>query len=244
MMPANAPLDFTGKAVLVTGGSSGIGNAIACSFRDAGADVVATGTRPRDAYDTDLDRIDYRQVDAGSDEALTALAAGIERLDVLVNNAGTVVYRRKEFETATFRQVVDVNLTSVLTLSTLLRPKLAVGGGSIVNMSSLTAFFGARGNPAYGASKAAIVELTKSLALAWARDGIRVNAIAPGWIRTKMTEVSQQGAVNDAILQRTPLGRWGDPEDIAGVTLFLASPLARYVTGETIVVDGGFSAAI
>ena len=132
-----------------------------------------------------------------------------------------------------------------MTLSTLLRPGLGAADGSIINISSLTGFFASSGNPAYGASKAAMMQLTKTLAVAWAEDGIRVNCIAPGWIATKMTEVSQnREAINDEILRRTPLKRWGKPADIAGVTLFLASPMAAYVTGETISVDGGFSCAI
>jgi 3-oxoacyl-[acyl-carrier protein] reductase len=237
--------DFSGKTVLVTGASNGIGNAIACAFRDAGAAVHGTGTRARESYDSDLDGITYHQADAGSDEALLALADAMPALDILVNNAGMVLYKRQEYETANFRRVLDVNLTAIMTLSNALRPKLAAGGdASIINLTSLTAFFGSRGNPAYGASKAAIIQLTKTLAVAWARDGIRVNAIAPGFIATKMTEVSQSGAVNEGILQRTPLGRWGTPEDIAGAALFLASPAAGFITGETLSIDGGFSCNI
>ena len=237
--------DFSGKTVLVTGASNGIGNAIACAFRDAGAAVHGTGTRPREAYDTDLNGITYHQADAGSEEQLAALADAIPSLDTLVNNAGMVLYRRQEFATENFRKVLDVNLTAMMTLSNALRPKLAESAsGSILNLTSVTAFFGSRGNPAYGASKAAIVQLTKTLAVAWARDGIRVNAIAPGFIATKMTEVSQSGAVNDGILQKTPLGRWGTPEDIAGAALFLSSPSASFITGETLIIDGGFSSNI
>ncbi len=243
-MAAN-PLDFSDRRILVTGGSNGIGNGIARAFRDAGADVAITGTRKAEDYDSDIAGMDYMQVDLGEDDAIHRLAREVGQLDVLVNNAGMVVYRRREFEAETFRKVLDVNLTATMTLSNLLKPGLAVTGGSIVNIASLTSFFASSGNPAYGASKAGIVQLTKTLAVAWAKDGVRVNAIAPGWIATKMTEVSQQRPeINDAILARTPLGRWGTPEDIAGVALFLASPLAAYTTGETINVDGGFSCAI
>jgi 3-oxoacyl-[acyl-carrier protein] reductase len=237
--------DYTGKTVLVTGASAGIGNAIACAFRDAGAAVHATGTRPQSSYDTDLRGMVFHQSDVGSESDLQTLADAIPALDVLVNNAGMVLYKRQEFERPSFQRVLDVNLTGMMTLSGLLRPKLAAGGqGSIVNLTSVTAFFGSRGNPAYGASKAAIVQLTKTLAVAWARDGIRVNAIAPGFVATEMTKVSQSGAINEGILQRTPLGRWGQPEDIAGAALFLASSQASFITGETITIDGGFASNI
>ena len=239
------PLDFSDRRVMITGGSSGIGNGIARAFRDAGAEVLITGTQSADAYDSDMSGMDYRQIDLGDDDAVRALAREAGGLDVLVNNAGMVVYRRKEFETETFRRVLDVNLTAAMTLSELCKPGLAAKGGSVVNISSLTGLFAASGNPGYGASKAGMIQLTKSLAVAWAQDGVRVNAIAPGWIETKMTQVSRdREAINAEILRRTPAGRWGQPEDIAGVTLFLASPLAAYVTGQTITVDGGFSCAI
>lgn len=234
--------DFTGKSVLVTGATAGIGNAIACAFRNAGATVYATGTRERDSYDSDLAGMTFHKADIGDADALQTLADAIPTLDVLVNNAGMVLYKRQEFQRESFRRVVDVNLTGTMTLSTLLRPKLAAGGsGSILNLTSVTAYFGSRGNPAYGASKAAILQLTKTLAVAWARDGIRVNTIAPGFVATQMTEVSQTGAINEGILQRTPLGRWGQPDDIAGAALFLASDAAAFITGETMTIDGGLS---
>ncbi len=189
--------------------------------------------------------MEFLQADLGDDTAVQQVADQVGPLDILINNAGMVAYKRKEFQTETFRRVIDVNLTSMMTLSELLRPRLAEATGAIINIASLTSFFASSGNPAYGASKAAIVQLTKSLAVAWASDGIRVNAIAPGWIATNMTEVSQKReTINNEILRRTPAGRWGQPEDVAGVALFLASPLASYVTGETISVDGGFSCSI
>ena len=230
-----ATIDFSGHRVVVTGGSNGIGNAMARAFRDAGAEVLVTGTRAREDYDSDL----------GDDDAIQAFAAEIDRLDVLVNCASMVAYRGKEFEAETFRKVMDVNLTAILQLGGALRPKLAARPGSMINVTSLTAFFSSRGNPSYSASKAAMAQLTKTLAVARAKDGIRVNAIAPGWVKTKMTEVSGGNEeIDEAILKRTPMRRWAGPEDMAEPALFLASDLAGYVTGETILVDGGFSLVI
>lgn len=239
-------LDFTGKAVAVTGGSGGIGNAIARAFRDAGAEVTVTGTREAGSYEADLQGMRYRRLDLASDGEIAAFTDALERLDVLVNAAGAVFYKRQEFDAEVFRQVLDVNLTAILQLSTRLRDRLsAAPGGNIVNIASLTGFFSSRGNPGYGASKAALVQLTKTLAVAWARDDIRVNAIAPGWVKTKMTEVSWGNEeINHAIVARTPMGRWAAPEEMAGPALFLASELASYVTGETLLVDGGFSLVI
>jgi 3-oxoacyl-[acyl-carrier protein] reductase len=238
-------IDFSGRRALVIGGSGGIGLAVARKLAEAGAETSITGTRERADYEEDFAGLDYRRLDVADDAALKAFAAGFERLDVLVNCAGAVAYRRKEFELETFRRVLDVNLSGVLHACTLFRDRLRFAQGSVVNVASLTAFFGSRGNPAYGASKAAVVQLTRTLALAWAADGVRVNAIAPGWVPTKMTEVSQQNeAINAAILARSPFGRWGRPEEMAGAALFLASDLASFVTGETLIVDGGYSLAV
>ena len=238
-------LDFGGYSVLVTGGSSGIGNAIATAFRDAGAEVTATGTRARGDYDSDLEGIDFRTVDVGDDGQTRALADSLGRLDVLVNNAGMVRYRRAEYEPETFRRVLDVNLTAGLHLATLLRPKLARRPGSIINLSSMTAFFGSQGNPAYGASKAGVVQMTRTLAVAFGGDGIRVNAVAPGYVHTQMTDRFKRNPEADTgIVARTPLGRWSTAEDQAKVALFLASDLAGFVTGQTITVDGGFGCSL
>ncbi len=238
-------LDFSGQAVLVTGGSSGIGNGIARAFRDAGATVTITGTRDVGDYDSDLADMAYLQLDLTDDAATRRLAEGVARLDVLINNAGTVAYRGQEFELDTFRRVLDVNLTGAMHLCTLLRDKLGQAGGNIINIVSLAAFHATRGNPGYGASKGALVQLTKSLAVAFARDGIRVNALAPGWVETKITQVSKQNpAIDQSILERTPMRRWGRAEDMAGGALYLASPLAGFVTGHTLVVDGGYSLGV
>jgi 3-oxoacyl-[acyl-carrier protein] reductase len=244
-------LDFSGKSVVVIGGSAGIGHGIARAFRDAGAEVVLTGTRDADAYDSDFTGMTFRRLDAADDAAAKAFATSVDRCDVLVNALGTVVYGRKEFEIETFRQVLNVNLGAVMHISTLFRDKLAVAqddsgpirlGGAIINLGSMASFFATRNNPAYSASKGALVTLTKTLAENWARYGIRVNAIAPGLVATKITKVSWDNPeIYQATVQRTPLRRWGTPEDMAGPALFLASPLAGFITGQTILIDGGMS---
>lgn len=238
-------LDFTGKTVLVTGGSAGIGNAIAGMFRDAGATVTVTGTQARTSYESDFTGLTFRQLDVADDAAVKALAADMPALDVLVNNAGTVLYRRAEYELANFRRVLDINLTSVLHLCTLFHERLKAARGSVVNISSLAGSFGTFGNPAYGASKAGVIQLTQTLAVAWGKDGIRVNAVAPGYVATKITAVSKNNPkIDQGIVQRTPIGRWIEATEIAGAVLWLASPLASGVNGQNIAVDGGFSASL
>jgi NAD(P)-dependent dehydrogenase (short-subunit alcohol dehydrogenase family) len=174
--------------------------------------------------------------------AVTAFAATLDSLAVLVNAAG-VLRLREEYDPSIFAHVVDVNLTGTLRMAVACRAALAQAKGAIVNIASMHAIFGAPLSPAYSASKGGIVQLTKSLAVAWAEDGIRVNAIAPGWIETPMTVPARSDAArNRAILDRTPLGRWGTPDDIVGPALFLASDAARFITGAVLVVDGGYSA--
>lgn len=242
-------IDFSGKRVLVTGGSSGIGNGIAHAFVRAGAEVHVTGTRDAADYapdaGSDLKGLAFHRLDIGDEAAVDAFADGWKGgLDVLVHSTGTVAYRRKEFEMETFRRVMDVNLNGVFQLSVRLFPLLKASGGSIVNVASLASFFSTRNNPAYSASKGGLAILTKTLADNWGREGVRVNAIAPGFVASKLTQVSRDNpAIYEASLRKTPLGRWGTPEDMAGVVLFLASPLAAYVNGVTITVDGGMSLA-
>jgi NAD(P)-dependent dehydrogenase (short-subunit alcohol dehydrogenase family) len=174
--------------------------------------------------------------------AVTAFTADLDALTVLVNAAG-VIRLRQEYDPSEFMRVVDVNLTGTMRMAVACRAALANAKGAIVNLASMHAIFGAPLSPAYAASKAGVVQLTKSLAVAWAEDGIRVNAIAPGWIETPMTLPARSDAArNRAILDRTPLGRWGTPDDIVGPALFLASDAARFITGAILVVDGGYSA--
>lgn len=242
-------IDFTGKRVLVIGGSSGIGNGIAHAFREAGGRTAITGTRQAEAYAGDpgsnLDGLEFRTLDITDDAAVKSFAAGFGPLDVLINAVGTVAYGRKEFEIETFRQVMDVNLTGVMHGCVCFKPALSATKGSIINIASLASFFSTRNNPAYSASKGAMAILTKTLADNWGRDGIRVNGIAPGFVESKLTRVSRDNpAIYEASLRKTPLGRWGTPQDMAGAALFLASPLASFITGQTICVDGGLSLSL
>lgn len=239
-------LDFTGRRVLITGGTNGMGNAMAHAFRARGAAVTVTGTRPREAYDSDLHGLDVRQFDAGDPAQVQHLIDSIEGLDILVNNGAMVLYRGAEFEMEGFRRVMDVNLNAIMQLCMGFRPKLASRKGAIINVASLAAYGAVRGNPAYGASKAGVVSLTKSLAVAFAKDGIRVNGLAPGYVRTNITEVSHTNdAISDAIVKQTPMRRWGEPDDMAGPVLFLASnQLSGFMTGQTITADGGYALQI
>ncbi|MGI4815708.1 MAG: SDR family NAD(P)-dependent oxidoreductase [Janthinobacterium lividum] len=241
-------LDFADKTVLIVGGSSGIGNGIAHTFREAGAEVHVTGTRAdAAAYDgvegSELAGLQYRQLDAGDAAAVAAFTPGFAKLDVLILAQGTVLYRRQEFEPPHFERVVDVNLNSVMACGARFHAMLKASGGSVIVISSISGYKGALGNPAYAASKAGAISLTRSLGVAWASDGIRVNGIAPGLVATKLTKVTTDSPQRlEATLKRVPLGRIGQPVDMANVALFLASPLAAYVTGHTIPVDGGLSA--
>ena len=245
--PLNAPLDFTGKRVLVIGGSSGIGNGIAHGFRARGAGVTVTGTRPDfgdylEAEDSDFTGLDYRQLDLTNREAAGRLAVDLGAVDVLVLSQGTVRYGRQEFTREGWDAVVDINLNSVMDAARAFHPALAEAKGAIIIVSSVAAFKSTLGTPAYAASKAGAASLTKTLGEAWARDGIRVNGIAPGLVPTKLTSVTTDHPERlEASIRSIPLRRMGTPEDMAGAALFLASPLAGYITGQTLVVDGGLT---
>lgn len=243
-MATGAFLDFTGRTVLVTGGSSGIGNGIARAFRAQGAEVHVTGTRGAASDyadgDGDLDGLRYHQLEVSDFAAVETFDPGFERLDILVNAVGTVLYKRGEFEMPGFRQVIDVNLNGPMATCARFHPLLAASGGSVILIGSGASFAAAKGNPAYSASKGGLVTLTKTLAEAWARDGIRVNGIAPGFVDTKITKVTRDNEKRyQGTLAAIPLGRWGTPEDMGHVALFLASPMAGYVTGQMLLVDGG-----
>lgn len=239
--------DFTGKCVLVVGGSSGIGNGIAHGFRLRGAQVHVWGTRPsandyRADEGSDLTELGYTCVDVGDPDAIEAAPLPGTQLDVLVLCQGTVVYQRGEFARAGWDKVISVNLDSLIHCAGKFKGQLVAAKGSVIIVSSIGAFKAQLGNPAYAASKAGAVSLVKSLGQAWANEGIRVNGIAPGLVATKLTAVTTGRADRLAgALAQIPEGRLGTPGDMAGAALFLASPLASYVTGHTVVVDGGLS---
>jgi NAD(P)-dependent dehydrogenase (short-subunit alcohol dehydrogenase family) len=240
--------DFTGLHVLITGGTSGIGLGIARAFAGAAAEVTVTGTRPAaDDYEVELGGFEYRQCRMTNGDEIESLAASLDALDVLVNNAGqSLPGGRSEHDPDVFEEAVSINLFGTFRLAHachgLLASSAAVGGASVVNMASMSSFFGMEIVPGYGAAKAAVVQMTKTLAVTWARDGIRVNAVAPGVIETAMTAPMMPfDEMTRPLLARTPLGRFGTPDDVAPAVLFLAGPGARYITGQTLAIDGGFS---
>jgi len=238
-------LDFSGKTVLVVGGSSGIGNGIAHGFHARGAKVHVTGTRETAAAyardeGSDLTGLHYHRLDVAAPGAIDAFAPPFATLDVLVLSQGTVLYKRGEFETEGFRKVVEVNLVSLMACAMKFHAMLKAAKGALIIISSTAGFHATKGNPAYNASKTGAVGLTRTLGEAWAEDGIRVNGIAPGLVESKLTHVTTKHPKRlDAALQKIPLHRLGTPADMAGAALFLASPLASYIVGQTLIVDGG-----
>ena len=229
---------FKGKRALVAGATQGIGAVIANHLAALGADVIALG---RGSGDGTLDAaVSVRQADVTSAQSLDAALADIDRLDIVFNCAG-ILKRGAEHDLDVFEQVLAVNLTGTMRVCTATRERLKASRGCIVNTASMLSFFGGGLVPAYAASKGGVAQLTKSLAISYAADGIRVNAIAPGWIATPLTQALQDDPVRAGpILARTPMGRWGTPDDVARAAMFLCTPAAAFMTGVILPVDGGY----
>lgn len=247
--------DLTGRVAIVTGGNGGIGLGMASGMAEAGAAIVVAA-RNREKSEAAVAKLAALSVkaafvplDAADPESCRAMVAEavtrFGRVDILVNNAGMSIRKPPEtYAVEEWRQVIETNLTGPLVCSQAVYPHMkAQGGGKIVSIGSMMSIFGAAYAAAYSASKGAVVQMTKSLATAWAKDNIQVNAVLPGWINTDLTRDArrQVTGLHERILNRTPAGRWGVPEDLAGIAVFLASAASDFVTGAAIPVDGGFS---
>lgn len=234
--------DYRGRTVLVTGGTSGIGAGIAAAYAEAGAEVIITGTRATaQDYPQDLSRYRYLALDVTDSEQIAKVAAALDSLDILVNNGGAALMGD---DPELFERSVIMHLTSAYRLAHATQPLLAKSafGGNVIGIASMTSFFGVPVVPGYGAAKAGLVQMSKTLAIAWAEANIRVNAVACGLIATPMTQaVVDDQTMRQATLARTPQKRFGSPSDVAGAVLFLTSQAAGFITGQTLVVDGGYS---
>lgn len=247
----NPSFNYSGSKVLVTGGTSGIGAATAAAYRDAGADVTITGTRPSAAdYDEDLSGYRYLQLDVEDADAIARVGGSLPQLDILVNNAGFALpsIGLDEYDPEIFARAVNMHLTSAYRMSHACYGALSKsqqpGGASIVCVASMSSYFGIGIVPGYGAAKTGILGLVRVLATQWGKDNIRVNAVAAGITRSRMTaDTVNNPAYSAPALARTPAGRLGEPNDIAGPILFLTSEAASWVTGQTLPVDGGFTIA-
>lgn len=234
---------MTRKTIVVTGGTSGIGAGVSRAMAEAGWRVIAATVSQQE-----IDRFDCPGdtsavlLDVTDDAAVTALFEGLDRLDGLVNCAG-ILRRGDEYDIEVFRQVIEVNLTGTMRCCLAAQPLLAKSGGAIVNTASMLSTFGGPMVPAYSASKGGVAQLTKALAGKWAAENIRVNAIAPGWIETEMTDGLRAAPErNDAILSRTPMARWGKVHEVAALVRWLLSDEASFTTGAVYPVDGGYLA--
>lgn len=232
------------RTVLVVGGTGGIGNAISHAFAAEGCRVVATGLTEDEvvAFGPTSDTIQAKVLDVTDATQIEQLMASLPELDVLVNAAGIILRDGVEHEPVAFEQVINVNLNGTMRVCSACKSLLVASRGCVVNVASMLSFFGSGQAPAYSASKGGVAQLTKSLAIAWATSGVRVNAVAPGWIETALTApLVNDPARSDAILARTPMSRWGRPEDVTGAVKFLCSPAAAFITGVVLPVDGGYS---
>jgi short-subunit dehydrogenase len=233
------------QLALITGGARGIGFAIAEALLADGYHVVVTGLSDDEVAAVPMhERLSAYQLDVTNDNSVQEILSKCDRLDALINCAGMIIRGGGEYDLDIFKKVIDVNLTGTMRMCVAARKKLAESGhGVVINTASMLSIFGGPLTPAYSASKGGVVQLTKSLAVAWASDGIRVNAIAPGWIETELTKGAREDPLrNKAIIDRTPMKRWGLPGDIGGVVVHLCSDAARFITGAVVPIDGGYSA--
>ena len=244
--------DLTGKVALVTGGNGGIGLGMAKGLAEAGATVMVAGR------DGDKNKKAVKALGGNADSVAADMAeeSGVKavidatvqkfgRLDILVNNAGINIRKSpQDYSLEEWHRVLNINLTSLFVCCQAAYPHLKARGGKIINIGSMMSIFGASFAAPYGASKGGVVQLTKSLASAWARDNIQVNAVLPGWIDTELTKGAREqvSGLNEKVLARTPAARWGTPDDMAGIAVFLASLASDFITGTAIPVDGGYSA--
>jgi len=238
--------DLHNKTALVVGGTSGIGLATVHRLLEAGCAVKATGVSLAEVQscqdDSGLAAVDFAVLDVADSAAVTAYFSGLSRLDILINSAG-IGRGASEFTEEGFLRTLEINLFGTMRCCYAARDLLAASAGCIVNLGSVMSSFGSPTAPAYASSKGGVVQLSKSLAVAWGREGIRVNAVAPGWTDTPMTRgMSADVERNARVLGRTPLGRWGQPEEIAQGIVFLCSPAASFITGALLPIDGGYTA--
>ena len=240
--------DYSKTNILVTGGTSGIGKAIAEAYLTAGANVTITGTKSSlQKYSNITDKFSYIKLNLEDKESIDNIKKSVNTLDILINNGGlTFPDGKSEDDPDIFDRAVYIHLNSFYRLSNLLHPILKKsniqGGASIIGIASMTSFFGMPIVPGYGAGKGGLVQLIKTLSMKWADDPIRVNAIAAGFIKTRMTEpILSSEEMSQDIINRIALKKFGDPIDIANAVLFMTSPAASYITGETLRVDGGYS---
>jgi 2-deoxy-D-gluconate 3-dehydrogenase len=246
---------LVGRVALVTGGNGGIGLGMARGLAEAGAAIAIAGRNAAksEAAAAELARLGAKTAVASADvtdeaqcrRLVEETVARLGRLDILINNAGINIRKpAQDLSTAEWNEVVATNLTSAFVCSQAAYPAMKeAGGGKIINIGSMLSIFGAGSAPAYGASKGGIVQLTKALASGWARDNIQVNAVLPGWIDTDLTRAAREQikGLNAMVLMRTPAGRWGEPGDLAGIAVLLASRASDFITGAAIPVDGGYS---
>ena len=239
-MHTGASFDLSGKRVLVTGGTRGIGREIAIALCRHGAEVLITGTGERGET---MDGFAYRRLDLCDPGTIEVLADGIDGIDVLVNNAGLLFRGGREYDPHSFEHVVSANLFGSYRMCHAFHPHLAASRGAVVNVVSMRALVGAATTPAYGAAKAGLLNLTRSLAVKWGPEGIRVNAVAPGPIETDMNAAFREdAAAARAVAESIPLGRWGRSDEVAGAVVYLASPAAAFTTGACLQTDGGILA--